>query len=156
MEEGNAMRKRWEQYSENHLRFWGKSAKIFLYIYGVGEFISFCFRSYGRRTWLWQTEMRQLLSARLRRSIVPFFQRVKSYFIQFITNQLPETGRIMPWLRLFAFVGRMVVWYGSPNHDRQINLFRLNLLSSPACPLSKEVKIADRIILEEWKWRRNF
>lgn len=37
------------------------------------------------------------------------FQRVKSYFIQFITNQLPETGRIMPWLRLFAFAGRMVV-----------------------------------------------
>ena len=51
-------------------------------------------------------------SARLgsaRRSIAPFFQRVKSYFIQFITNQLPETGRIMPWLRLFAFAGRMVV-----------------------------------------------
>lgn len=41
--------------------------------------------------------------------IAPFFQRVKSYFIQFITNQLPETGRIMPWLRLFAFAGRMVV-----------------------------------------------
>ena len=37
------------------------------------------------------------------------FQRVKSYFIQFITNQLPETGRIVPWLRLFAFAGRMVV-----------------------------------------------
>ena len=49
------------------------------------------------------------LSARLGRSIAPFFQRVKSYFIQFITNQLPETGRIMPWLRLFAFAGRMVV-----------------------------------------------
>ena len=46
---------------------------------------------------------------RLGRSIAPFFQRVKSYFIQFITNQLPETGRIMPWLRLFAFAGRMVV-----------------------------------------------
>ena len=39
----------------------------------------------------------------------PFFQRVKSYFIQFITNRLPETGCIMPWLRLFAFAGRMVV-----------------------------------------------
>ena len=38
-------------------------------------------------------------------SIAPFFQRVKSYFIQFTTNQLPETGRIMPWLRLFAFAG---------------------------------------------------
>ena len=45
-------------------------------------------------------------SARLGRSIAPFFQRVKSYFIQFITNQLPETGRIMPWPRLFAFAGR--------------------------------------------------
>ena len=48
-------------------------------------------------------------SAWLGRSIAPFFQRVKSYFIQFITNQLPETRRIMPWLRLFAFAGRMVV-----------------------------------------------
>mgnify|MGYP000566903762 CR=1 FL=1 len=27
---------------------------------------------------------------RLGRSIAPFFQRVKSYLIQFITNQLPE------------------------------------------------------------------
>lgn len=45
----------------------------------------------------------------LGRSIAPFFQRVKSYFIQLITNQMPETGRIMPWLRLFAFAGRMVV-----------------------------------------------
>ena len=42
-------------------------------------------------------------------SIAPFFQRVKSYFIQFITNRLPETGCIMPWLRLFAFAGRVVV-----------------------------------------------
>ena len=50
----------------------------------------------------------RLGSARLGRSIVPFFQRVKSHFIQFITNQLPETGCIMPWLRLFAFAGRMV------------------------------------------------
>ena len=48
-------------------------------------------------------------SARLGRSIVPLFQRVKSYFIQFITDRLPETGRIMPWLRLFAFTGRAVV-----------------------------------------------
>ena len=47
--------------------------------------------------------------AQLSRSIAPFFQRVKPYFIQFITNQLPETGRIMPWLRLFAFARRMVV-----------------------------------------------
>lgn len=51
----------------------------------------------------------RLGSARLGRSMAPFFQCVKSYFIQFITNQLPETGRIMPWLRLFAFAGRMVV-----------------------------------------------
>ena len=42
----------------------------------------------------------RLGSARLGRSIAPFFQRVKSYFIQFITNRLPETGCIMPWLRL--------------------------------------------------------
>ena len=41
----------------------------------------------------------------------PFFQRVKSYFIQFITNRLPETGCIMPWpwLRLFAFAGKTMV-----------------------------------------------
>ena len=51
----------------------------------------------------------RLGSAWIGRSIAPFFQRVKSYFIQFITNQLPETGRIMPWLRLFAFAERMVV-----------------------------------------------
>ena len=46
-------------------------------------------------------------SARQEHSAV--FQRVKSYFIQFITNQLPETGRIMPWLWFLAFAGRMVV-----------------------------------------------
>ena len=51
----------------------------------------------------------RLGSLRLGWRIAPFFQRVKSYFIQFITNQLPETGRIMPWLRLFAFAGRTVV-----------------------------------------------
>ena len=43
--------------------------------------------------------------ARLGWSLAPVFQRVKSYFIQFITNRLPETGCIMPWLRLFAFAG---------------------------------------------------
>jgi len=37
------------------------------------------------------------------------FSACQVLFIQFITNQLPETGRIMPWLRLFAFAGRMVV-----------------------------------------------
>ena len=47
--------------------------------------------------------------ARLGRSIAPFFHRVKSYLIQFITNQLPETGRIMPWLGFLAFAGRMVI-----------------------------------------------
>ena len=49
----------------------------------------------------------RLGSARLgsARRIAPFFQRVKSYFIQFITNRLLETGCIMPWLRLFAFAG---------------------------------------------------
>ena len=46
---------------------------------------------------------------RLGRSIAPFFQCVKSYFIESIMNQLPETGRIMPWLRLFAFARRVVV-----------------------------------------------
>ncbi len=35
-------------------------------------------------------------SARLGRSIAPLFQRFKSYFIQLITNRLPETGRSMP------------------------------------------------------------
>ena len=51
----------------------------------------------------------RLGSARLGSSVAPFFQYVKSYFIQFITNRLPETGCIMPWLRLFAFAGRVVV-----------------------------------------------
>ena len=41
-------------------------------------------------------------SARLGRSIAPFFQRVKSCSIQFITSRLPETGCAMPWLRLFV------------------------------------------------------
>ena len=45
--------------------------------------------------------------ARLEHSAV--FSACQVLFIQFITNQLPETGRIMPWLRLFAFAGRMVV-----------------------------------------------
>ena len=51
----------------------------------------------------------QSLSAWLGRSIAPFFQCVKSYFIQFITNQLPKTWSIRPCLRLFAFAERMVV-----------------------------------------------
>ena len=45
----------------------------------------------------------------LGRSIALLFRRVKSYFIQFITDRLPETGRIAPCLRLFAFTGRAVV-----------------------------------------------
>ena len=51
----------------------------------------------------------QSLSAWLGRSIAPFFQCVKSYFIQFITNQLPKTWSIMLCLRLFAFAERMAV-----------------------------------------------
>ena len=38
-----------------------------------------------------------------------FFLCVKSYFIQLIVNQLPETGFIMSWLRLFEFAERAVV-----------------------------------------------
>lgn len=42
-------------------------------------------------------------------SIAMFFQRVKSYFIQFITNKMLETGFIVSWLRLFTFTGKVVV-----------------------------------------------
>ena len=51
-------------------------------------------------------------SARLgsaRKEYSAAFLCVKSYFIESIMNQLPETGRIMPWLRLFAFARRVVV-----------------------------------------------
>ena len=48
-------------------------------------------------------------STRLGRNMMPFFQCANSYFIQFITNRLPETGLIMPWLRLFAFAERAVI-----------------------------------------------
>lgn len=112
MEEGNDLRKREVYYSENYLRFREKSAIMLLFIYGVGIYVLFALEimegglDYGKRKC---DNYCQLGSARLGRSIAPFFQRVKSYFIQFITNQLPETGRIMPWLRLFAFAGRMVV-----------------------------------------------
>ena len=101
------MRKREVYYSENYLRFQEKSAIMLLFIYGVGIYALFALEimegglDYGKRKYD--------NYCRLGRSIAPFFQRVKSYFIQFITNQLPETGRIMPWLRLFAFAGRMVV-----------------------------------------------
>jgi len=50
MEEGNALRKRGEQHSENYLRFREKSAIILLYIYGMGDLYPFCLRNYGRRT----------------------------------------------------------------------------------------------------------
>lgn len=42
-------------------------------------------------------------------SIAMFFQRVKSYFIQFIMNKMLETGFIVSWLRLFTFTGKVVV-----------------------------------------------
>mgnify|MGYP004524578333 CR=1 FL=1 len=122
MEEGNDLRKREVYYSENYLRFREKSAIILLFIYGVGIYVLFALEimegglDYGKRKYdnycrLGSARLgsARLGSARLGRSIAPFFQRVKSYFIQFVTNQLPETGRIMPWLRLFAFAGRMVV-----------------------------------------------
>ena len=54
----------------------------------------------------------RLGSARLgsaRKEYSAVFLCVKSYFIESIMNQLPETGRIMPWLRLFAFARRVVV-----------------------------------------------
>ena len=149
----------WEQYSENHLRFWGKSAKILLYVYGAGEFISFCLRNYGRRTWLWQTEMRQLLSARLgsaRQEHSAVFSACQVLFHTIYNEPIAGDRAHCALASAFAFAGRVVVWYWSPNHDRQIYLFRLNLLSSPAYPLSEKVKIADRIIWEEWKWRKNY
>ena len=107
-----------QQYFERYLWFYRESAIIFMYICEEWD----CYSSLTKITegGLDNVVQRRengsarlgsarLGSARLGRSIAPFFQRVKSYFIQFITNQLPETGRIMPWLRLFAFAGRMVV-----------------------------------------------
>lgn len=48
----------------------------------------------------------------------------------------------------FSFAGRR--WFDIEvlTTTGKINLFRLNLLSSPACPLPEEVNM-DRIILEE-------
>ena len=37
-----------------------------------------------------------------------------------------------------VFSACQVLFHTIPNHDRQINLFRLNFLPSPACPLSEE------------------
>ena len=101
------------QYFERYLWFYGESAIISMYICEEWD----CYSSLttitegGLDNVVQRREngSARLGSARLGRSIAPFFQRVKSYIIQFITNQLPETGRIMPWLRLFAFAGRMVV-----------------------------------------------
>ena len=86
------------QLTDNQMKFSSQTQVITGLDYGKRKCDNYCRLGSAR-----------LGSARLGRSIVPFFQRVKSYFIQFITNQLPETGRIMPWLRLFAFAGRMVV-----------------------------------------------
>lgn len=102
-----------QQYFERYLWFYGESAIIFMYICEEWD----CYSSLttitegGLDNVVQRREngSARLGSVRLGRSIAPFFQRVKSYIIQFITNQLPETGRIMPWLRLFAFAGRMVV-----------------------------------------------
>lgn len=97
-----------QQYFERYLWFYRESAIIFMYICEEWD----CYSSLTKITEGGLdnvVQRRENGSARLGRSIAPFFQRVKSYIIQFITNQLPETGRIMPWLRLFAFAGRMVV-----------------------------------------------
>ena len=126
---------RWEQYSENYLRFWIKSVIILLYIYWELGVISFLHWKLWRENLTMANGNSTIIFVS---NIAAFFQRVKSYFIQFITNKLPETGLIVPWLRFFAFTGKVVVWYWSPNNDRQIDLFRLNLLSSPACSLSEE------------------
>ena len=102
---------------EKYLRFAINSAIILPYIYGEAGLLSLKITEGGlddvkrKCDTCCRLGSARLGSARLgsARRIAPFFQRVKSYFIQFITNQLPETGRIMPWLRLFAFAGRMVV-----------------------------------------------
>ena len=83
------------QYFERYLWFYGQSAIIFLYICEEWDWYSFLTKitEGGLDN---DTQRRENGSARQEHSAV--FQRVKSYFIQFITNQLPETGRIMPWL----------------------------------------------------------
>ena len=100
---------------EKYLRFSINSAIILPYIYGEAGLLSLKITEGGlddvkrKCDTCCRLGSARLGSARLGRSIVPFFQRVKSYFIQFITNRLPETGRIMPWLRFFAFTGKAVV-----------------------------------------------
>ena len=93
--------------SEKYLRFAINSAIILPYIYGEAGLLSLKITEGG----LDDVKRKCDTCCRLgsARRIAPFFQRVKSYFIQFITNRLPETGRIMPWLRLFAFAGKAVV-----------------------------------------------
>ena len=100
---------------EKYLRFAINSAIILPYIYGEAGLLSLKNTEGGlddvkrKCDTCCRLGSARLGSARLGRSIAPFFQRVKSYFIQFITNRLPETGRIMPWLRFFAFTGKAVV-----------------------------------------------
>lgn len=93
------------QYFERYLWFYGESAIISIFVRnGIDILFLLKLRKDGLTMMLKGAKM-----ARLGRSMAPFFQRVKSCFMQFITNQLPETGCIMPWLWLFAFAGRMVV-----------------------------------------------
>ena len=55
MEEGNDLRKREVYYSENYLRYYGKSATVLLYIWGRGICIIFALEimegglDYGKR-----------------------------------------------------------------------------------------------------------
>ena len=91
---------------ENYLKSWIKSVIILLYIYWELGVISFLHWK------LWRGNLTMAngnLTIIFVSNIAAFFQRVKSYFIQFITNKLPETGLIVPWLRFFAFTGRVVV-----------------------------------------------
>lgn len=93
---------------ENCLRFREKSAMILLYIWEWGIYILFALEimegglDYGKRKCT-------IIVGLARQEHSAVFQCVKSYFIQFITNQLPKTWSIMPCLRLFAFAERMVV-----------------------------------------------
>ncbi len=48
----------------------------------------------------------RLGSARLGRSIVSFFLVCQVLFHRIYNEPVAETGRIMPWLRLFAFARR--------------------------------------------------
>ena len=54
----------------------------------------------------------RLGSARLGRSIAPFFPYVKSYLITISKTSLLETGIFAPCLRLFCMHSKAVVSYG--------------------------------------------